>query len=197
MAELTNEQKASPLARMSDSIDGASEDKTYLQTIQNIQATFTNLTPEVLDQTSTLLADSGYRLTCIGGRFTGTLATLFARHLKTIRPRVYELVSYAEALADIYINADKDSLLFVTDIRRYDVPLFELCRASKKKGAKIILVTDTWGSPSKTFADIVIPVHTSSPSGWDSNASLMVVLEEIMALTTKKLGKNGRNLLKE
>ncbi len=196
MAELTNEQKASPLARMSNTIHGDGENKTYLQTIQNIQATFANLKPDVLDRAATLLADTDYRLNCIGGRFTGTLATLFARHLKTIRPRVYELVSYAEALADIYINADKDSLLFITDIRRYDVPLFELCRASKKKRAKIILVTDIWGSPSKTFADIVIPVHTTSPSGWDSNASLMVVLEEIMALTTKKLGRKGRSQLK-
>lgn len=196
MAELTVDQKASPLARMSNTIHGAGEDKTYLQTIQNIQATFANLNPNLLVQASSLLANTTYRLTCIGGRFTGTLATLFARHLKTIRPRVYELIPYAETLADIHTNVDKGSLLFITDIRRYDVPIFELCRASKKNGAKIILVTDIWVSPSKTFADIVIPVHTSSPSVWDSNASLMVVLEEILALTTKKLGRKGRDQLK-
>ena len=82
MAELTNEQKASPLARMSNINDGAGEVKTYVQTIQNIQATFANLEPQTLDQASSLLADTRYRLTCIGGRFTGTLTTLFARHLK-------------------------------------------------------------------------------------------------------------------
>lgn len=196
LAELTKEQGASPLARMGNTKAGVNEVKTYLQTIENIQATFANLKPETLDQASSLLADTTHRLCCIGGRFTGTLATLFARHLKTIRPHVYELIPYEGALADIYINAGKHSLLFITDIRRYDTPIFELCKASKKNGAKIILVTDTWGSPSKAFADIVVPVHTGSPSGWDSNASLMVVLEEIMAQTTKKLGSKGRKQLK-
>ncbi len=196
LAELTKEQGASPLARMSNTKTGEDEVKTYIQTIKNIQATFANLKPETIDHASLLLADTDLRLCCIGGRFTGTLATLFARHLKTIRPRVYELLPYAGAIADIYINVDKDSLLFITDIRRYDTPIFELCKASKRNGAKIILVTDTWGSPSKAFADIIISVHTGSPSGWDSNASLMVVLEEIMAQTTKKLGNKGRKQLK-
>lgn len=196
LTELTRDPGNSPLARMSHSIVDSTEDKTYLQTIKNIQATFANLKPDIMDQASSLLSDSAYSLWCIGGRFTGAMATLFARHLKTIRPNVHEFIPYEGALADIYINTGKESLLFITDIRRYDADIFELCKASKQKGAKIILVTDTWGSPSKAYADIVVPVYTGSPSGWDSNASLMVVLEEIMALTTKKIGRTGRSQLK-
>lgn len=193
LSELTQEQGKSPLARMSNIKENSA--KTYLQTIKNIETTFTNLKPETLDQTASLLASSSYGLWCIGGRFTGTMATLFARHLKTIRAQVFEFTPYEGAFADIYINADKNTLLFITDIRRYDTPIFELCKACKQKGAKIILVTDTWGSPSKAYADVVIPVQTSSPSGWDSNASLMVVLEELMALTTKKIGKKAHQQL--
>jgi DNA-binding MurR/RpiR family transcriptional regulator len=195
LTELSQEQAKSPLSRMSNS-KNADGSKTYLQTIKNIEATFTNLKPELLDQASSLLANSSFGLWCIGGRFTGTMATLFARHLKTIRAHVFEFTYYEGAFADIYINADKNTLLFITDIRRYDAPIFELCKASKQKGAKIILITDTWGSPSKADADVVIPVQTNSPSGWDSNASLMVVLEEIMALTTKKIGAKGHDQLK-
>ncbi|MFT7031994.1 MAG: DNA-binding MurR/RpiR family transcriptional regulator [Cyclobacteriaceae bacterium] len=194
LTELTQEQGKSPLARMSNATEDSA--KTYLQTIKNIEATFTNLKPEILDQASSLLANSSFGLWCIGGRFTGTMATLFARHLKTIRAHVFEFTYYEGAFADIYINSDKNTLLFITDIRRYDAPIFELCKASKQKGAKIILVTDTWGSPSKAYADVVITVQTNSPSGWDSNASLMVVLEEIMALTTKKIGTKGHDQLK-
>ncbi|MEQ9287852.1 MAG: MurR/RpiR family transcriptional regulator [Cyclobacteriaceae bacterium] len=196
LAELTQEQGASPLARMRD-FKPETEEKTYQQTIKNIQATFANLKPETLDKVSSLMADTSYRLWCIGGRLTGSLATLFARHLKTIRPEVHEFIPYEGALADVYINSEKKTLLFITDIRRYDPAIITLCKAAKGKGAKIILATDTWGSPAKAFADIVVPVYTGSPSGWDSNASMMVVLEEIMAQTTKKLGSKGRGQLKK
>ena len=196
LLELTQEQGASPLARMSKSKKEQPEEHTYQQTIKNIQATFANLKPETLEKASSLLADETLGLWCIGGRLTGTLATLFARHLKTIRPEVYEFISYEGAFADIYINSGRKTLLFITDIRRYDTSIFELCKAVKEKGTKIILATDSWGSPSKAYADIVIPVYTGSPSGWDSNASMMVVLEEIMDQTTKKIGSKGRKQLK-
>jgi DNA-binding MurR/RpiR family transcriptional regulator len=196
LTELTQEQGASPLARMSKTKSDGEEGKTYLQTINNIHSTFANLKPDTLELASSLLADLSYDLWCIGGRLTGTLATLFARHLKTIRPHVFEFIPYEGALADVYISVEKNTLLFIADIRRYDTSVFELCKAAKLKGAKIILATDTWGSPSKAFADIVVPVYTGSPSGWDSNASLMVVLEEIMALTTNKIGKKGHQQLK-
>ncbi len=194
--ELTQEQGASPLARMNQTTKNADEEKTYQRTIKNIQATFANLAPETLNKAALLMADPNYSLWCIGGRLTGSLATLFARHLKTIRPDVYEYIPYEGALADIFINCNKNTLLFVTDIRRYDPSVIALCKGAKSKGAKIILATDTWGSPAKAFADLVVSVYTGSPSGWDSNASMMVVLEELMAETTQKLGSEGRNQLK-
>lgn len=197
LTELTQEQGASPLARMKDAKPGKEEEKTYHQTIKNIQATFANLKPGTLDKVSSLMADTSYDLWCIGGRLTGSLATLFARHLKTIRPDVHEFIPYEGALADVYINSEKKTLLFITDIRRYDPAVIALCKAAKGKGAKIILATDTWQSPAKAYADIVVPVYTGSPSGWDSNASMMVVLEEVMAQTTKKLGKKGHDQLKK
>lgn len=192
--ELAHEKGASPLSRIQNK--GYSDSLAYKQTIKNISATFAHFDPKLLHKAAKLLANKKRPVYCIGGRFTGMLATLFARHLKTIRPRVREFTPYEGALADVYINTDANTLLFITDIRRYDQPIIELCRDCKQqKKASIILVTDTWGSPAEKYADVVIRVHTSSPSGWDSNACLLVVLEEIMSLLTDNLGKEAQTQL--
>lgn len=203
LAELSREKSTSPLSRMrqqnrdkpTDSNNTAAGESTYQQTLSNIQATFEHLPPQLLLQAARLLADEKYAVWCLGGRFTGTLATLFARHLKTVRHRVREFTPYEGALADIYADSNAETLLFVTDIRRYDTPTIKLCEAAKEKQASIILVTDNWLSPAEKSADIVIPVYTNSPSGWDSNACLLVVLEEIMSIVTHLLGKTGQENL--
>lgn len=196
IAESKEEQKTSPLSRMQDSAVFSPNHKAgYLQTIKNIETTFENISYDSLLHSAQILADESRPVWCLGGRFTGNLTTLFARHLKTIRKRVREHDYYEGSLADIYVNTDNDTVLFITDIRRYDAPIIELCRACKSVGATIILVTDNWHSPAEQFADEVIPVYTTLPSGWDSNACLLVVLEEIMGILTSILGSDGQSKL--
>lgn len=196
LEEFSQEKSTSPLSRMKhQSTEIPDNSGAYLQTIQNIQETFKHISPELLLSAAEFLANEDKKVWCFGGRFTGTLATLFARHLKTIRHHVREFTPYEGALADIYADTDSNTLLFVTDIRRYDTPTIKLCEAAKAKGAVIILVTDQWLSPAEKNADIVIPVYTNSPSGWDSNACLLVVLEEIMNIVTQLLGDKGQTNL--
>ncbi|PID63762.1 MAG: hypothetical protein CR974_01365 [Gammaproteobacteria bacterium] len=198
LATFSHDGNSSPLSRM---LENPQQDKTivantYQQTISNIEATFANLPPELLYKAAEILADEKYAVWCLGGRFTGALATLFARHLKTVRQRVREFIPYEGSLADIYADTNQQTLLFVTDIRRYDEPTIKLCQAAKEKGATIILVTDNWLSPAEKSADIVIPVYTNSPCGWDSNACLLVVLEELMNIVTQGLGEDAKNNLR-
>lgn len=198
--DFSHEKSTSPLSRMRHQAQIGERKKldeytTYQQTLNNIQATFEHLPTQVLLQAAKILANEKYAIWCLGGRFTGTLATLFARHLKTLRHRVREFTPYEGALADIYADTTAETVLFVTDIRRYDLPTIKLCEAAKEKQAIIILVTDNWLSPAEKSADIVIPVYTNSPSGWDSNACLLVVLEEIMSVVTDLLGKVGQENL--
>lgn len=204
LEEFSREKHTSPLSRMrqqshrqDDNESAIIGEGTYRQTLNNIQATFEHLPPTLLLQAAEFLADEKYAVWCLGGRFTGTLATLFARHLKTIRHRVREFSPYEGALADIYADTNAETLLFVTDIRRYDNPTIKLCEAAKEKQATIILVTDNWLSPAEKSADIVIPVYTNSPSGWDSNACLLAVLEEIMSIVTHLLGEKGQGNLQK
>lgn len=197
LMNFNHEQSTSPLVRMQqhlrhDAQTSVLNSGTYQQTLNNIQTTFADLSPELLLQAAKILADEQHTVWCLGGRFTGTLATLFARHLKTVRHRVREFSPYEGALADIYADTTHETVLFVTDIRRYDKATITLCEAAKEKNATIILVTDNWLSPAEKSADIVIPVYTNSPSGWDSNACLLVVLEEIMSIVTQLLGADGQ-----
>lgn len=195
LEDFSQEKYTSPLSRMQYQDDSSSKINNYQQTISNIQATFSHLSHQQLLQAAKILANEDYAVWCLGGRFTGTLATLFARHLKTLRHRVREFTPYEGALADIYADSNAQTVLFVTDIRRYDQPTIHLCEVAKARGATIILVTDNWLSPAEKSADIVIPVYTNSPSGWDSNACLLVVLEEIMGIVTNLLAEKGQKNL--
>ena len=52
---------------------------------------------------------------------------------------------------------------------------------AKEQGAEIILITDRWVSPAATHARHTLCCHIEAPSAWDSNVSLMVMVETLLA----------------
>ena len=45
----------------------------------------------------------------------------------------------------------------------------------------IVLITDRWVSPAAAHARHVLPCHIEAPSAWDSNATLLVLVETLLA----------------
>ena len=197
---LHSQQLSSPFARLKDHDNKDSQDEEiyhYKTTIANILETFKNINDADINTAVKIISDKKKNLWCIGGRFTNNLASLFARHMKTIRPNVREYITYEGSLIDTLINCDSNSVIIIIDIRRYDTNLLKFANIAKiEKKATIILLTDHWGSPTKEYADITIPVHTGTNACWDSNVALLTILEELMDRATIELNKTAKTLLK-
>ena len=200
LSMLHSQKLSSPFARLQDNNDKEStNDKIqhYKSNIANILETFKNINEADINNAVKNLADKNKNLWCVGGRFTGNLTSLFARHMKTIRPNVREHLTYEGSLIDTLVNCNNKSTILITDIRRYDMNLLQFANIAKvEKKATIILLTDYWGSPIKEYADITIPVHTGTNACWDSNVALLTMLEELMERATLELGDTAKSLLK-
>ncbi len=194
LKHLENSQQSHPLERLKQK--GHNSQSYYEYNINNIQTTFANINPMLIEQAVQLLTNEHYKIYCIGGRFTGVLVNLFARHVKTLRPNVFETVPYDGFMLDILSNCNAKTVILVTDIRRYDDDLFGFSKLAKtEKQAKIILLTDTWISPISQYADITISVSTGMDACWDSNVAMLTMLEEIMGQVTAHLGKKAQKFL--
>jgi DNA-binding MurR/RpiR family transcriptional regulator len=72
-----------------------------------------------------------------------------------------------------------------------------LSERASKRGATIILFTDQWLSPIARWAKHVLPTRVVVPSHWDSSASILVLVETILAALTKRLWVTARGRMEE
>lgn len=83
-----------------------------------------------------------------------------------------------------------DSVLAITT-SPYARSTIDAARFAKDKGARVVAVTDSRGSPIARFADAVAIIETQSPHYFPSMVSLNATLEILSAVITVKLGDKG------
>lgn len=59
--------------------------------------------------------------------------------------------------------------------------VLQLAEMAREQEAEIILITDRWVSPAAAHARHTLACHIEAPSAWDSNVSLMVLVETLLA----------------
>ena len=81
----------------------------------------------------------------------------------------------------VLLDLSRGDVLLVFDIRRYENAVLQVAEMAREQGAEIILITDRWVSPAATHATHTLACHVEVPSAWDSNVSLMVLVETLLA----------------
>ena len=81
----------------------------------------------------------------------------------------------------VLLDLSRGDVLLVFDIRRYENAVLQVAEMAREQGAEIILITDRWVSPAATHATHTLACHVEAPSAWDSNVSLMVLVETLLA----------------
>lgn len=133
------------------------------------------------DDIVALLSSPKLRIHVLGGRITAALAQYLAIHLQMARGQV-ELVPFSQTLWPQHLlEIGKGSVIVVFDVRRYDVSMRDFAASAKRRGAKIVLITDQWMSPISSFAVHSLPVRIEVPTSWDSNIVSLFVVEALVA----------------
>lgn len=156
--------------------------------VANIEDTARQLPDEEFEAVCRLVADPGYRVVVIGGRFTGAVASYLSAHLQVIRPRV-ELVHWQTlAWPDRLLDIGRRSVLVAFDIRRYQPDIIRFSQVAGERGAKVVLFSDSWGSAAARAATHVLCGRIETGHGWDSVAAILVLVEGLIARVSDLLG---------
>ena len=148
---------------------------------ENLQATLAQIDPGEFDAAAALLADPSRRIFAMGGRITHAIADYFVTLMKVIRPEVLLMSDMSNAWPPALLDMKPGDVLLVFDIRRYENAVLQVAEVAREQGAEIVLITDRWVSPAAAHARHVLPCHIEAPSAWDSNATLLVLVETLLA----------------
>lgn len=149
--------------------------------VSNLQGTMGQIDHAEFDAAAALLADRQRRIFAMGGRITHSLADYFCSLMKVIRPDVTLLSDSSSTWPPALIDMKAGDVLLVFDIRRYENAVLQVAELAREQGAEIILITDRWVSPASAHARISLCCHIEAPSAWDSNVTLMVLVETLLS----------------
>ena len=149
--------------------------------VTNLQGTLGQIDHAEFDAAAALLADRDRRVYAMGGRITHSLADYFCSLMKVIRPEVTLLSDSSSSWPPALVDMGPGDVLLVFDIRRYENAVLQVVDLAREQGAEILLITDRWVSPASVHARHTLCCHIEAPSAWDSNVTLMVLVETLLS----------------
>jgi DNA-binding MurR/RpiR family transcriptional regulator len=82
----------------------------------------------------------------------------------------------------------KRDVLVAFDFRRYQRDTIEFARATRSRGASVILVTDPWLSPITEVADFVLPAVVEAVSPFDTLLTAFGIVDILVAAVIDEIG---------
>ena len=151
-----------------------------MATMENIQSTLSHLDMVAFDTLCALLADPHRRIFIAGGRISHVVAHYLYLHLQMIRADV-RLVPSGSSWAHEILDIRDQDLFIAFDVRRYQNDTLLMAQMAKEQGAQIAIFTDQWRSPIHSLAQFSFGARIDVPSAWDSNQTLMLLVECVIA----------------
>lgn len=157
------------------------------QVVQNINATLTQIPAKSFLAAAALLADTDRRVLIMGGRLTHAHGDYFATLLRVIRADVSYLADVLTDWQQGLLDLKAGDVVTIFDIRRYEANAVHFAELAAAQGAEVILITDRWLSPAAAHARLVLPCAVEVPAAWDSTASILVLVEALLAQVQGRL----------
>ncbi|MBK4217381.1 MurR/RpiR family transcriptional regulator [Paracoccus caeni] len=151
------------------------------QVVANIEATIGQIPAQDFNGAAAMLADPSRKVAVMGGRLTHAHADYMATLLRVIRPDVTYLADHLTDWQQALLDMRAGDVVVIFDIRRYETNAVHLAELAAGQGAEVILITDRWLSPAAAHARHSLPCRIEMPATWDSTATLMVVVEALLA----------------
>ncbi len=151
------------------------------QLTQNINHSFRDLITVDFDEAVELLSEKQKAIYCIGGRYSTHVAKIFSQYMSVLRNNVHFVTGQNEGWARYLTFIDKKSTIVAFDIRRYQHSVQQFTKLASKRGAKIILVTDSWADVSELPANLQFHQASSSVSPLDSLVGQFAFMETLIA----------------
>lgn len=160
--------------------------EVYTRALENIQKTCEDLNKEVINRIASLLISSRMKYVC-GFRTTFSCAHYLSSKLIYFVPNVVCLgVSERDALERM-IDITAEDCLVLFSFPKYSEINYSLMEIARKKGAKIVLITDQVTAPLTSKADIVVPASISGLGLTNSYVAAVCLSEILLFAVSRKV----------
>ncbi|GAA4395158.1 MurR/RpiR family transcriptional regulator [Tsukamurella soli] len=136
-----------------------------------------------------LLTDLGRRIVLTGGRFTYLGAYHLGLHLEQLRPGVRMFNDPGGRDLGAVIELSHRDVLVLFDFHRYQRSAQELAAAATRRGATLLLVTDSLDCPVAPRADVVLDVTSATDHPFQSDTAAFMLTEQLLNVVLERLGE--------
>ncbi|MEZ5796148.1 MAG: MurR/RpiR family transcriptional regulator [Paracoccaceae bacterium] len=150
------------------------------QVVANIDATMAQISPAQFLAVADLLADTGRKVTVMGGRLTHAHGDYFATLLRVMRPEVSFLADMLTDWQQALLDQRPGDVVVIFDIRRYEANAVHFAELAAEQGAEVVLVTDRWLSDAAAHAGHVLAAQVEMPGAWDSTTTIFLLVEALL-----------------
>lgn len=180
-------EKLKKYAKMKKKADICGE--IFHSTIQNLQMTYDNIRPEMLDQivSKIVMANKVY---VAGFRRSFSVAFLLYYNLGSLLKNVVLIDSSYGLLHDKTIEIKKNDICFGISFPRYATQTYQIIKHAKERECLTVVITDSLVSPIAQIADHIFTAKYEIPSFFHSNVCAMALIDCIVAGVSRKKQKS-------
>jgi DNA-binding MurR/RpiR family transcriptional regulator len=154
----------------------------YLASVtRNLEATRTAVPIQTYERAVRLLWDTRGQVVLLGGRYSRSIAAMFAGYLHQFRSGVVDLGVLGPEKFDSLVDLGRRDLLVVFDYRRYQSDVVSFARQAAARGTRVLLFTDVWKSPVDSVAEVTLTAPIDADSPYDTLAPAVAQMEAVIA----------------
>ncbi|WP_115716981.1 MurR/RpiR family transcriptional regulator [Gallaecimonas mangrovi] len=166
--------------------------------VNNLYDSSESISAQDFDEAASHLADGSRSLYIIGPASSGALAVYFSTFIRYVRPDVHRLSLDTSFLPHNLLDVDENSVLFVVSFYRFNVEAAKITKWFKKKGATVIVLSNTQANPYSPYSDIELIVASKTRSIFQSRSSGLVLIEALLRkIAQQNLNKERMESLEE
>jgi DNA-binding MurR/RpiR family transcriptional regulator len=150
------------------------------QDIAFIEKTLDNLSKDIFQKVIEAILYSKKRFV-VGLRSSYAAANWIAFSLNIVKGNTHLYRGEIDDAISLISNMDEESLVIAFSFPRYAEETISFVKTAKKKGAKILAITDNELSPIGLFADILVKAYTPSPTGLKGMPTIFSLINVIVS----------------
>ncbi|MEV4175793.1 MurR/RpiR family transcriptional regulator [Nonomuraea sp. NPDC049709] len=123
----------------------------------------------------------------LGGPLSELAAEYLIRQLASLRPAAHRVPGSAPGRARTVLDLGASDVVVAYDFRRYSPDTARFVHAARARGARLVLVTDAWGSPLAAEAEVLIRLPREAAGPIAPLANEIAVTELLLVATAARL----------
>jgi DNA-binding MurR/RpiR family transcriptional regulator len=161
--------------------------QTITQIVKNLQGAYESTNPKKFEEAARLLSNTRSSLYVAGNLASFGLAYFFWVYARYLRERVKLVENLGSAAPYELLDMGAKDTLFVVTHHLYSRQTQLIVEFFARRGAKIVMLTDTEINPFSHLAEVVLVAPCESGSLFDSSGALLAVMEALIARMERKL----------